>query len=87
MLYLQTFDIVMLSETWLKEQDSDSISLNNYNAFHTVRKHLHHRAKRASGGITIFVRKHIKAEIVIELCDHFVVLKLDILNRNITIYI
>lgn len=75
--FLQKFHIVMLCETWLHENDCDNVVLNGYNSFHTVRKSLHYRAKRGSGGITIFVHNRLEVKIVSEKCDHFVVLELD----------
>lgn len=75
--YFQNYDIVMLCETWLKDNDCDNVYLRNFNVFHTVRKSLHRKARRGSGGITIFVRKCIDAEIVSEVCDHVVVLEIN----------
>lgn len=74
--YLDVFDIIMLTETWLKKDNCSQVSLSGYQSFHTVRESLHRRARRASGGISVFVKEHLPARIVENVCDHFVVLEL-----------
>ena len=70
-------DIVAVSENWLKESNKDSFQLNGYNSFHMV------RSARIRGGVSLFVRNNINADI----CDNFsyVSPEIEICTVNLTL--
>ena len=55
------FDCLCLSETWLTPSTVDLVSINNYQAFHTIRR-------VRGGGVSIFVRDTFECEKIEELC-------------------
>ena len=66
-LNLNNIDIACLTETWLNETTRDSVSINNYENFHLVRKN----TQRSSGGVSILVKDNIPANRVdIKVPDH-----------------
>ncbi len=70
-------DIIVLSETWLTKQ-SGKIRINGFKEFNNYRKHLHCNARRASGGMLVYIRDKYKRviKIVDILCDHFIVIEI-----------
>ena len=50
-------EVGIFTETWATENTLGSLDFGNYNMFHFVRK----KCKRASGGLSIFVRDYIPA--------------------------
>lgn len=52
-------NIIVIVETWLRECETESYNLNNYNAFHCTRPNLTTRTR--GGGTSIFVRKDLQA--------------------------
>lgn len=64
--YLKMFDIILLSETWLQEKDTDMVTFGSYKIHHVIRKKLHNNARRGSGGLTIMSKCGIEVEVVEE---------------------
>ena len=54
--FKQTPDIIAVTETWLNENNVDSIVLEGYNSFHIVRE------PRKHGGVALFIRDHLNCE-------------------------
>lgn len=61
------FDVIIIAETWLNESDSYIDNIDNYNAFHNVRK------DRDGGGVSIYEYTHIKhsTNMILECDDHW----------------
>lgn len=74
--FLKDFDLILISETWLQERDSDDVTFGNYEVHYVIRKSLHKNARRGSGGMTILHRNTVDVKIVQTVCDHFAVLQL-----------
>ncbi len=89
MEYLMEYDIILISESWLRERSNPAdYQIPWFKEFNIYRKHLHVNALRASGGILVYIRKRYLSNIKIvqELCDHFVVLEVKD-NDNTLMYI
>ena len=57
--YLNHFDIIMLSETWLRPNSLYNLNMNDH-LLHTInRPSTNKRAKRGSGGLICYYRKEI----------------------------
>lgn len=52
-------DILVLTETWLYQQESDNIKILNYSAYHSCRE-------TRGGGVSIFIQKKYEANIILE---------------------
>ena len=48
---------------------------------HNIRTALHRKSRRGFGGISFFSRYDVKAEVVSEVCNHFIVLSIGV-NTN-----
>ena len=55
------FDIIALSESWLKDTALD-IYFPEYSSYHSI------RPARNGGGTALYIRKHLKASIINDLC-------------------
>lgn len=57
--FITQYDIICLYETWTNK--SSEIDINGYSKpFHSYRRYQHRRAKRASGGIIIYVKNELR---------------------------
>ena len=70
--------ILVLNETWLKEDNCDYAKINGYSSFHTIREN------NRSGGVSIFYKSDINVQLInvmnistesIECCEMKVALK------------
>ena len=52
------FNIIIISELWMKESDIGNYELCNYNSFHTIRKN------KMSGRVSIFVKNSLTSQVV-----------------------
>ena len=53
------YDIVFLSETWLKPLDTSNFNVCNYICINKPRKSVHKKAKRGSGGVLLYIHKRL----------------------------
>ena len=51
-------NIIIISESWMKETDIGNYELCNYNAFHTIRKN------KRGGVVSIFVKNSFKSQVL-----------------------
>ena len=64
---LLDISIIVLTETWLSEQNKKAVSFTNYIAYHKLRE----KCKRASGGVSILVRPDmVTTKLQITVPDH-----------------
>ena len=64
---LLEISIIVLTETWLSEQNKKALSFTNYIAYHKLRE----KCKRASGGVSILVRPDmVTTKLQITVPDH-----------------
>ena len=59
--YFKSFDILCLSETWLRNHEE--VNLSGYNYYHVIRPRTNN-ARRNSGGISIFYKNHLHIEVL-----------------------
>ena len=77
--YIADYDIVCLSETWLKDTDTFDYSIRGYECDHLPANKPSTRKKgRHSGGISIYYKEHLKGQIsIVEKSTHgFILLKI-----------
>ena len=74
---ISNYDIICLYETWTGK--NSKITVDGYKAIHSYRRFQHRRAKRASGGIIIYIKDSMKngVKLVRNDIDSIVWLKLD----------
>ena len=74
---ISNYDIICLYETWTGK--NSKITIDGYKAIHSYRRFQHRRAKRASGGIIIYIKDSMKngVKLVRNDIDSIVWLKLD----------
>ena len=64
---LLDISIIVLTETWLSEQNKKAVSFTNYIAYHKLRE----KCKRALGGVSILVRPDmVTTKLQITVPDH-----------------
>jgi hypothetical protein len=75
--FLNEFDIILLSESWLYPWEDISIS-QSYETINIARSKIHPHARRNSGGLVVAVKNTISkfVSIVARTCDHIVVVKI-----------
>ena len=61
-LFNFNFDVIILSESWLKPDDIDHFDIQNYNSEHLTRK------ARAGGGVSLYVHKRFKYKLLPQFC-------------------
>ena len=65
--HINTYDIVVLSETWLSPKSNYDLNINGYEAFHLYdNKSPNVRKGRYSGGISVYYKLELKNKIQIE---------------------
>lgn len=75
-----TAHIIVLSETWLRENDGKHFNIPGYRSFHSIRVH------KRSGGVSIFVDELIEAtQLHEEDCDDSNYLVIKLLKHNINV--
>ena len=57
LLYLESFDIISMQETWLTE--SSDIEIDGFNHYKVIRTGIDPNAPRGSGGISVFIKKSL----------------------------
>lgn len=80
----QVVHLILITETWLDQNDKDFYNLNNYNSYHNVRD-------KYGGGVAIFCHESIKSDLLVSEIfltnSHLLVVKLCDYNINIaTVY-
>ena len=53
------YDIIALIETWHKESNNHELLIKGYKLYSFCHTHFNPRFKRASGGISVYVKNHI----------------------------
>ena len=61
--YLFRYDIIILLET--QKGNEFNITIPNFVFHHFPRRHIHKKAKQASGGIGIFVKSHLRESVTV----------------------
>ena len=65
--HINTYDIVVLSETWLSPKSNYNLNINGYEAFHLYgNKSPNVRKGRYSGGISVYYKLELKNKLQIE---------------------
>ncbi len=78
---LDANDIIVISESWItKDTDRKKYNINGFtDPVNVYRKHLHDRARRASGGMIVYIKDVYKKfiKVVETLCDHYAVIEIE----------
>ncbi len=72
-------DVILLCETWLQKHTAPkNYTIPGYKEFNNYRKHLHKKARRASGGMIVYIKHELLqyVQVVESVCDHFMVLEI-----------
>ncbi len=80
-------DVILLCETWLQKHTKlKKYRIPGFEQFNNNRKHLHKNARRASGGMIVYIRNALLkyVNVVKTVCDHFMVLEIQGLTAKPT---
>ena len=61
--FLNDYDIIALQETWHTKSNKFEVDL--YKSFHAIKPDLHPRAKRGSGGISVYVKHNLSSYVTL----------------------
>ena len=87
---LTSCDVILLCETWLQKQTKlKKFRIPGYEPFNNFRKHMHKKARRASGGMIVYIKNELLKyiNVVKTVCDHFMVLEIKGLTEKPTFII